>query len=108
MTSIVPDILLISRICLGVRLFRIFPASITLAISASILMIRQTEKMMIRSRSPCNAEKAVALISQKKITFGLRVLIRKPDKAIFVKSVVLKVFTSSVAAALRSTFLKNI
>ena len=64
-------------------LLRSLPASITLSISASILSRMQMEKMMMRCCKVCVAAKAVALMSQNRITLGLSVFIRKPEVAVF-------------------------
>ena len=55
----------------------------------------------------CVTANAVALISQKRITLGFKVFIKKPEAKIFAKSVLLKRATLPPAPALMATRLKK-
>ena len=77
--KIVPEILLIILMLCGVRLCRTFAASSTLKISAKIFTPKHTLKITILSATVLLAANAVALMSQKSKTLGLRVLMRNPE-----------------------------
>src|SRR5687767_9380746 len=87
---IVPESLLMMVIFLKFRRSLNFPAIATLAISAAILTARQIEKIMILCLQVWVAAKAVALINQKNMTLGFKVLIAKPEAQSLAKSRFLK------------------
>ena len=82
MSKINPDTLLISLIFLTVSFDLNLPASVTLATSAVILIIRVVVKIIIRSLTECVTAIAVAAVSQKANTAGLSVFNKKPCSAI--------------------------
>ena len=77
-----PDIRLMRKIFLSLNFFPIEPAPKTLPTSASILTPRQVVKITIRWLNEYSDAKETAIATQKAITAGLSVLIKKPDEKI--------------------------
>ena len=76
-----PEILLISTIFLCVSFLLNLPANNTFPTSAAKLTKMQVEKITIRSLTELAMARVVAVVSQKAITAGLSVLIKKPAMA---------------------------
>ena len=106
MIKIRPDILLINLIFFTVSFDRSLPASVTLATSADIFIRRAVAKIIMRSFMVCVIAIAVAAVSQKAITAGLRVFSKKPCNAIFAWSLPFK-GGNETSAGCNDTFLKK-
>lgn len=94
--------------CEGVKLFLILPAIITFNISAATFTKIHMVKIIRRSPNPYSAEKAVAFISQKINTLGFNVFIKKPENAIFEKSLFDNDGTTAGSVDSSFAFLKKI
>lgn len=105
--NIVPDILLMILMLCGVRLWRTFAAKTTFKISARILTPKHTLKITNLSAVVFDAAKAVALMSQKSITLGLSVLMRKPDINALVKAFLPNWTRITFLSSPKYTFLKK-
>ena len=75
----IPDTRLISIITRSLNFFPIYPAPITFPISASIFNPRQVEKMMIRSYKEYTDASEAAIMTQKEMIAGFKVLMIKPE-----------------------------
>ena len=75
-----PDIRLMRKIFLSLNFFPIDPAPKTLPTSASILTPRQVVKITMRWLNEYSDANETAMATQKAITSGLRVLIKKHDE----------------------------
>jgi hypothetical protein len=74
-----PDRRLMSMIFLSLSFFPMAPAPKTFPISARIFMATQVENIIMRSSKEYTDAKDAAIITQKEITAGFSVFIKKPE-----------------------------
>lgn len=74
-----PDKRLMSIMFLSLSFFPIAPAPKTFPISASIFIPTQVKNIIMRSSKEYTEAKDAAIITQKEITVGFSVFIKKPE-----------------------------